>query len=144
MAGVTVKVTGLAELRRALKVAEKYEPAYIKECMKGISDQLVPKMQAELRSQIVDPARSTGALESSIKSFGLISGAGVVMGTPKRTAYAGWWEYGGPSRTSSRPPNRKFIKKGRAIMPVVAESREEIFKATEEVIDRLSNIIMTR
>ena len=65
-----------------------------------------------------------------------------MMGTPVRTAYAGWLEYGGPSRTSSRPPNRKFIKKGRVIMPVLAENREEIWKATDEVIEKLSDIIM--
>lgn len=134
-------VTGLSELRSALLKAEKIEPAQIKSMLKEVSAEVISKAQPRLRSQIHDP-RSTGRLEASMKPSATVRTASIVLGTPIRTAYAGWWEFGGPKRKSRRPPNRDYVKEGRSLYPSLADAREEIQATTEKVVAALAQLII--
>lgn len=134
-------VTGLSDLRNALIRAEKVEPKEVRQMLHTVTDVFVEKARPRLHSQIHD-RRSTGRLEDSLKGRTTVRSASVVLGTPVRVAYAGWWEFGGPLAKSRRPPNRKFIKEGRVLYPTLVESRVEIQAATELVVSQLARLIM--
>lgn len=136
------KVVGLNELRLVLVRAEAIENKEVTALMRTIGAPVVEKARVKLESQIIDP-RSTGRLSSSYKATATSRSAAIVLGTPVRTAYAGWWEYGGPAHKSSRPPNREWIKEGRSLIPALTESRSEIQEATEYVVRMLSLAIMS-
>lgn len=135
-------VTGLSELRSALIRADRAEPSQIRGMLSIVTDTFVEKARPRLESALVNPSRSTGRLSASLKGRNTIRSASVVLGTPVRVAYAGWWEFGGPSLRSNRPPNRKFIKEGRVLYPTLVESRAEIQAATELVVNNLARMIM--
>lgn len=134
-------VTGLSELRNALIKADRVEPTQIRVMLKGIGQIVVDEAMPRLRSLIHDP-RSTGQLESTLKAASTVRTASVVLGTPVRTPYAGWWEFGGPKAASKRPPNREYIKEGRVLYPTLAENREKIQEATELVVEALAQLII--
>lgn len=135
------KVVGLNELRQVLVRAGELENKEMRKLMKTIGEPVVARAKVKMESQIHDP-RSTGRLARSYKTASTARSASIVLGTPVRTAYAGWWEYGGPSAKSFAPPNREFIKEGRSLMPALAESRTEVQEATEFVVRTLSLMIM--
>lgn len=133
-------VTGLSELRRALRMAELEDPRLIKAMLKDVSDAVIDKARPRLESQLHDP-RSTGGLAASMKPASTLKSASVVLGTPVRRAYAGWWEFGGPRARSHRPPNRPFVKSGRSLYPSLADARPAIQAKTELIVQRLADII---
>lgn len=135
-------VTGLSDLRNALIRADKAEPKQVRAMLRTVSAVVVDRARPRMASLIHDP-RSTGRLEASMKPASTVRSASIVLGTPKRTAYAGWWEFGGPRRPSRRPPNRDFIKQGRTLYPTLAESRPEIQAQTEWVVEQLAMIAMS-
>lgn len=133
-----IKVVGLDRFRKQLREAQAAEPKELARAMKEISQLVVSKARPRLRSQIKHPARSTGRLEASVKAASTVRTAAVRVGTPVRVPYAGWWIFGGPKYKSNRPPNRRYIKEGRVIYPVLAENTQEIYLLTEQVIARLA------
>ena len=135
-------VSGLSDLRNALIRAEKVEPREVRSMLLTVTDVYVEKARPRLHSAILHHERSSGRLEASLKGRATVRSASVVLGTPVRVAYAGWWEFGGPRAKSRRPPNREYIKEGRVLYPTLVESREEIQAATELVVSQLARIIM--
>jgi hypothetical protein len=135
-------VTGLSDLRNALVRAEKVEPKQIRSMLHTVTDVFVEKARPRLHSAILHPNRSTGRLEGSLKGRTTVRSASVVLGTPVRIAYGGWWEFGGPRAKSRRPPNREYIKEGRVLYPTLVEERDEIQAATEAVVNALAQIII--
>lgn len=138
------KVTGLQQFVTAVRRAQLAEPKYLRSAFLEISTLVQNRARPRLDSLIVDHARSTGALESSLKAAATQKSASINLGTNSRTPYAGWWEFGGPRANSHRPPNREFKKDGRSLYPTLAENTQEIYILTEEVIQKLWKLIEAR
>lgn len=135
-----IKVVGLSQFNRDVRRASASEPAEVRKALLGISQLVASRAQVKMQSLIHDH-RSTGQLVSSLKPRATTKTASIVLGTPVRTPYGGWWEYGGPRHRTNRPPNRTYIKEGRALYPTLAENTDEIWLLTERVITHLVNTI---
>ena len=137
-----IEVIGLKEFVRELRVANAQLPNELRRGLNAIGKEiLVPEVKKRVRASIKDPSRSRGSLLKSVTSKADRTSASVKEGTPSRVPYAGWWEFGGPTARSSRPPNREFVPKGRAMYPALVAKRDEIQKEADDLIDRMTRLL---
>lgn len=144
---VAAKVVGLREFQRDLAKVQSYEPAAVRAQIKSVAQTVVPEIISEMRSQFVsDPSRLDGTLEATVRASASASKRGISASIlegrdTKAAGYAGWWEFGGPSMKSSRPPNREFKPEGRAIFPVVKRAGERLVAEYESLIAHLAQML---
>lgn len=140
---------GLREFRLKVAAAARHSPGLVRKGNNALGAAIVDAAQERFPQELSDDpynvSRRTGKLEKSLRALSTAREGRVVEGTPKRTPYAGWWEFGGPSRKSNRPPNRQFIKEGRVLYPSwqdpevqaqVVESLEMVLQGLVDFIDR--------
>lgn len=141
---MTFKIAGLREFTAAVQRASQAEPRKISSTMKKIGTEFVREAKPELKSKIKDRRRSTGKLERSMQPRATRQSVGVTLGQSRNAPQAGWWEFGGPSYPSVRPPNRAWEREGRVLYPTLVRQRPQIMVTTQLVIDELVAMIESR
>lgn len=150
MAGVGgIQVIGLREFRTKVAACSRRQPNLMRLGLNAVGQSIVDEARSrfpeELSSDPYNAARRTGRLEGSLRTRSTAREGRVVEGTESRIPYAGWWEFGGPSRKSNRPPNREFRKEGRVLYPAlkspqvqadIVESMNDVLAALVAFIER--------
>lgn len=144
-----IEVIGLREFRTKIAACSRRQPGLVRKGNNAIGAVIVDEAQRrfpqELSSDPRNVERRTGRLEASVRTLSTAREGRVVEGSPKRIPYAGWWEFGGPKRKSSRPPNRAMVKDGRVLFPAwkdpgvqaaVVENMELVLQALVRFIER--------
>lgn len=147
-----VVVIGINELIARLATAATYEPELVRTQLKAVAQVVVDEVIPEMKSAFVSaPSRLDGSLEDSVRATSSVSARGGSASIKEGSAgrgngdhkapYAGWWEFGGPRANSNRPPNRRFIKSGRVLLPTVKRKQPEIVAAVELAMDEIAKMI---
>jgi hypothetical protein len=148
MAGVAgIQVIGLREFRTRVAACSRRQPNIMRLGLNAVGQTIVDeariKFPSELSSDPYNASRRTGRLEGSLRARSTAREGRVVEGSETRIPYAGWWEFGGPSRPSNRPPNRPFRREGRVLYPTLksAPVQEAIVRDMELVLRALVEFI---
>lgn len=139
---VEVQITGLTELRAALKAADAKLPSELRKAMNVITDEIVaPSVIHMMVEQFLTPRdERKGLLQRAVKGSST-SKFGQVKEGSNSVPYAGWWEYGGSTGTSRGTGDREYLKEGRALYPAVVKNAPEIYLAMDHVIEQLASLI---
>jgi Bacteriophage HK97-gp10, putative tail-component len=134
----SVKVTGLRELRTALKKVGAEAPAAMKTEMKTIAGKVVGKIVSKV-------PQKTGKAAGSIKARGTTTGAGIAFGGTAAPYYP-WLDFGGtvgkghkPGVSGSGSIRRNFIKQGRYVYPTLMDEQTAIKHDLDEALGRLAS-----
>lgn len=149
---VGVTVIGLKELQARLAKASAYEPKQVRAIVSSAAQIVVDEAIPVMKSMFVsDPSRLDGHLEDSLRTSASSSKRGISASiyegsagngnTDNKVPFAGWWEFGGPRHKSNRPPNRRFVKKGRVLFPTVKKHEYRILRAVEQAMHELAKMI---
>lgn len=148
MAGAAgIQVIGLRAFRTRVAACSRRQPNLMRLGLNAVGQTVVLEAQSRFPDALSDDpynvARRTGRLEGSLRARSTAREGRVVEGTETRIPYAGWWEFGGPTRRSNRPPNRPFVKEGRVLYPAAKSPRvqEEIIRDMELVLTALVEFI---
>lgn len=128
MPRVTIEVTGLRELRAALKQADAGLPKLIRVALNASSELVVNYAQRKI------PSRS-GRARGSLKVRSSQTQARVAAGGT-RAPYYPWLDFGGsvgPGKSVHRP----FYTEGRYVYPGLRENRDEITQTMATALDEL-------
>jgi hypothetical protein len=134
---VRVYVTGLAELRRALRVLEPELLAPLRENLKAAGELIA----ADARSRVTDGSspwdRHPGLAKGSIRATA--GGNNVyIIGGKAKSAYYGWLDFGGslkPTGARTNTQQRPVIKKGRYIYPAISAKGHALVQAVAVAFD---------
>ncbi|GAA2141611.1 hypothetical protein GCM10009760_25960 [Kitasatospora kazusensis] len=138
----SIRVSGLREFRERVEESARAKPDAMKSMFDHVGKIIVDNAIPMIEGDFVSAAdRRTGALVDSLRTQSSDRAGRVVMGYPKRVAYAGWWEFGGPKAPGSRPPNREWIKQGRSIIPALHKNEELVLTAMDAAIAVLAAVI---
>ena len=125
----TIQVTGLKDLRKALRDVAKDAP---KELSAGLAE--ASEIVASAARPKV-PAR-TGRAAASIKVRKQSTGAALAVGGA-RAGYFPWLDFGG--RTGKhKSVRRPFLREGRYIYPTLRDKRPDVNAKVDEVLARLA------
>lgn len=141
MPGARIRVYGLREFRQRIVRASGEKPRFMKSGLNVVGQVIVDEALQEFPGQLADPSRTTGALERSVRALSTSTEGRVVEGTPSRVPYAGWWEFGGPSYPSRRPPNRTYMKEGRVLYPSFYKVQDKIQETMEWVLNEIAKVL---
>ncbi len=133
MSGWTIQVTGIRELRAALKAAEGHLPSELRKGLNEVANLIV----VDARPHI--PVR-TGRLAGTLRARSTQTAAQVVLGTA-RTPYAQAVYWGTGPRTGMRGPHN--IKAHRVMHESLDRQKVPIVVALRSVLDRLAKSIET-
>ena len=129
MAGKTIQVRGLRELRSTLRGIEKELGP---ELRKGLNE--VAEVVLETARPLV-PTRS-GKARASLKAGSTEKAVQIKAGGAK-APYWGWLDFGGKVGRA-KSVRRPFIMEGRYIYPSLRKRRDDIEDKFYEVIDRVT------
>jgi len=130
---LTIQVTGIRELRKALKAAEATLP---RELRKGLNE-VAQIIVVDARRNV--PAR-TGRLATSMRARSTTTASQVVLGTA-RTPYAQAVYWGTGPRTGKRGPHN--IRPHAVMHESLARQKVPIALALRAVLDRVAGLIET-
>lgn len=135
---VRVEVKGLAELSKAFKAVDEDVASGMKDAFLGIAREVVGTAQQRM-------PHNTGRAQSSVKPRATAKGAGIAFGGNK-APYMPWLDFGGsvgrghqPGQAWSGAIKRDWRGKpggmGRYVYPAISDSKDEIIKAVEELVE---------
>lgn len=128
MSGWTIQVSGIRELRAALKAAEGHLPSELRKGLNEVANLIV----VDARPHI--PVR-TGRLAGTLRARSTQTAAQVVLGTA-RTPYAQAVYWGTGPRTGTRGPHN--IKAHQVMHESFERQKPAIADALRTVLDRLA------
>lgn len=128
MTDPAVQITGLREVKAALKAVDKDAPKEMAAGFKEIAARVARSAAGKVPS-------ITGTAASSIKPRGSTNGGAIAFGGP-RAPYYPWLDFGG-SVGRSKSVKRPFIQKGRYVYPTIAAMEGEIVGKADELIETL-------
>lgn len=135
-----VQVVNLRELRSGLRAADAALPRELKKAFDEIGDIIVDEAEDLMEQEFVLPAAErTGKLKDSLRSRSTQKEGRVLSGF-KRVPYAGWWEFGGSSK-SPRGGIRPRREAGRAMYPALVSKRDEVRAEAVKVLERFKRRI---
>ncbi len=118
-----IQVSGLAEFRTALHRAGQKANPEVTRALREIGTNIKRETRTRMQANFVpDGSRRSGRLRSDIHVRSRLGSVEITMG--ERTPYAGWWEFGGNSKTP--PPPRLRVKGGRSLYPALKSQRADI------------------
>jgi hypothetical protein len=121
---IAIQETGSREFIAALRTADAQLASEIAAAHKAGAEIIARETRARMSDQMVSDDR-TGNLERSIKAKGNRQEINVSIGG-SGIPYAGWWEFGGDTKSPLGNTYREFIKEGRSLYPAAAAKREEV------------------
>ncbi len=133
-----VQITGLRELRRALRAVDVELPRQLSRDLKEVAELVA----ARARSKV--PHR-TGRTAASIRPVVVRGGAAVRAGGARVPWYA-WLDFGGERRhmgphhehkVPHLQPSREHLRRGRYLYPALDEVTAELEDRTRVVLDRV-------
>jgi hypothetical protein len=127
-----VRITGLREVRAALKAVEATAPKDLSKGFKEIAAMVARRIAGKV------PAR-TGRAASSIKPRGTTGGGAIAFGGPRAPHYP-WLDFGGSTKVpgAGRRVQRDVVKGGRYVYPTIADSSDEIADKADDLIKRVT------
>lgn len=129
MAGSTIQVRGLRELRGALRGIEKTLGPELRKGLNEVADVVLDTARPLV------PTRS-GKARASLKAGSTEKAVQIKAGGAK-APYWGWLDFGGKVGRN-KSVKRRFITEGRYIYPTLTRKREAIEDKFYEVIDRVT------
>lgn len=136
-----VQVEGIREFQAALRRADRTLPRELKASMDVIGREiLVPEIQDRMKATL--RGTGTGKLLGSVRAVSQ-QRAGIIKEGTARVPYAGWWEFGGHTKSPRGDTSREFIRRGRTLYPALDAKEAEISFAMEAVLERMRRIIDT-
>ena len=126
MTDMQIKVEGLDDFRRRLKVVETTFPGELRKALNDVAE--IVAVEARKRVPVV-----SGRLRDSIKPASTQRFGQVKMGTAKKVPYAGWIEFGG-----RKPHPRPVVRAGRYIFPAFVAKRAAVNRRSVEVVEGLA------
>jgi hypothetical protein len=146
--GGGVQVIGLREFRLAMRNAEAKMPTDLRLAMNEIANELlVPTAIGLIRKNtkagtVYTGNRKPGKLAKAVKAASTTYEGRVqegASGARSRTQYAGWWEFGGSTKSPIwGKGTRKTVQSGRALYPALVHRRKEIWEAMDLVLTRFA------
>jgi len=137
--GITLEVTGLRDLKKALKDVETFSPREISQAHKKVADLVVPEVKRRAASR---PRKERGTgIESTVRASGIQGGARVVIGNKGRTdAYV--QEFGGRAPLfgdrSKWNQVRPWNRQGYFVFPAIRAKQDVIGRAYLEALDEVA------
>ena len=137
MTATYVKVQGLEDFRRTLRSMDRRFGIELREGLNDIAGIVVREAGPRY-------PRRTGKLAASVKARSTQREARVQVGTPARTPYAGWIDFGGVIRhrgakhthTAPHEIRRPVVQGGRYLYPAAAARKSDVNRRAEEVLER--------
>lgn len=114
-------------------------PAEVAAVHKQAAKMIAAETRSRMADQMVSDDRS-GRLEGSVKPKGTATSISVTIGN-RQTPYAGWWEFGGWTKSPIGDTNREIVQGGRTLYPAVANQRPAIHAMLEGVATKVAKII---
>lgn len=150
-----IQIIGLREFRLALKAADAQLPAELAKGMNVIGqDILIPEVRKRIQATTLSGTtylhnKPKGNLLRSLKTFrttprsaGIIEGNKQSERVKSAVPYAGWWEFGGWTKSPIWGQGlRTRVKKGRAMYPALVAKRPEIIAEMEHLLNNLRRYI---
>ena len=127
MTEMTIAVTGLAQLNKALRAIDKDAPKALRLALNTVAEHVAGEIRPEI--PVV-----TGAARGSIRVASTRTSARLRVGGTK-AAYFPWLDFGGEGKRRGRPPRREFISEGRYVYPTLARERPTVSNMLQRVLD---------
>lgn len=138
--GIGIKVSGDKAARAALLAAAGQLQGEVAAVHKQAARMIEQDTRSMMGDQMVTSDRS-GRLERSIKGTGTATEIKVTLGN-RSTPYAGWWEFGGFTKSPIGNTNREIVPGGRSLYPSVAKNRTAIYAMLDRVARRVAETIV--
>ena len=129
MAGSTIQVRGLRELRGALRDVDKTLGPELRKALNEVAEIVLDTARPLV------PTRS-GKARASLKAGSTEKAVQIKAGGSK-APYYGWLDFGGKVGRA-KSVKRRFITEGRYVYPSLTKRRDDIEDKFYEVIDRLT------
>ena len=127
-----VRILGWDEWRRDVRRAGPEARILLAAQLLDVASRVVPRVLARYDATVGPWA--TGRLRGTIRARSSARGPQIAMGTA-RIPYAGWWEFGGSTRSPIWGRGRReVVKGGRTVYPAIAESTDDIGDAVRSVL----------
>ena len=138
---VGLRVQGLQDFQQALRAADRQLPRELRRGLNDVAE--IVAVEARRRVPVSNDqkkkGKSRGHLRDTIAARSTQRQGRVQMGTPIRTAYAGWIEFGGnKANKGGRPSSRPFVRSGRYLYPSYLARRTQVGAKAEEVLAALA------
>lgn len=134
-----VSISGDEEAIAALHAAEAELGPMILAAHTEASSLIAGETRRRMRAEYVSES-TTGKLAASVQPKATERTIAVTVGN-RKTPYAGWWEFGGSTKSPIGNTNRTIERGGRALFPAAAALREPIYAMLDRVSDRIVTII---
>lgn len=138
--GFHIQVSGDEAARAALIRAAGELQAEVAAVHKEVAGMIERETKTLMAEQMVSDDR-TGRLERSVKGKGTPTQIKVTIGG-RNVPYAGWWEFGGWTKSPIGNTHREIIQGGRSLFPTVKEKRPEIYAALDAVARKVAETIV--
>lgn len=138
--GFSIEVSGDEAARAALMRAAGELEAEVT----GVHKQAAEMIELDTRDLMADQMVSderTGKLEGSIKGTGTATQIKVTVGG-RNIPYAGWWEFGGSTKSPIGDTNREIVPGGRSLYPAFVRNREAIYGMLDGVARKVAQTIV--
>ena len=129
-----LRMTGLAELRKAMRDAEAGSQKHLQIHFKDVAGVVASAVAGQV------PVGPSGKAAGSVRARATATSASIVAGGPS-APYFPWLEFGGSTGRGHRPGvgdsgaiKRDFIKAGRTIYPTIADMSDVIVQAASDGI----------
>lgn len=138
--GAYIQIVGLKGFVRNLRQADADLPKAMRRGLNAIASQIIaPEIQAGIRSSI---KRSAGhGLAGSVRAQSNQREGRVIIGYANRVKHAGWWIFGGSTKSPRGNTYRERVPGGRVIQPTMERVWPEVVKEMESLMNRLQEEI---
>lgn len=126
MTEMTIAVTGLAQLNKALRGIDKDAPKGLRIAFNTVADHVADRIREEV--PVV-----TGAARRSVRAASTRTSARIRVGGTK-ARYFPWLDFGGRGKKPGRPAYREFLRDGRYVFPTLAAERDVTAGMIEEAL----------
>jgi len=135
-----VAVTGLNEFLRDLRAADSALPKEVRSLLNEIGQGIMEPEIERRMSALIKNSKGNGLL-ASVRSRSTQREGRVLAGYGSRVPHAGWWEFGGTTRSPRGNTFRERVPGGRTMYPALADKENEIQRAAEEALNRLVRLL---
>ena len=130
-----IQVSGLEEYRTACRLAEVRTSTKLTRALREIGVDMKRGIRARMDRTFTTPRdERTGRLREDLHVSSGVKELTISFG--ESSPQAGWWEFGGNSRTP--PPPRVRVKGGRTLYPTLREQRPNIELKMDLLLTELS------
>jgi hypothetical protein len=141
-----IHVDGLAFFQRSLRTADAVAEKEMRAAIREIAERIVlPEVQLRVNwylSQDIDNVyRRKGTLENSPRARTTGKEGRLLFGAGRSTEYAGWWEFGGSTKTPRGGGRRLIYKDGRTLYPALRMKRDEMQSEIAVALDKVSAVL---